>query len=73
MMAEEDDDFADEEGSSRRSEIEDAVTDIAGEGAVPSVDRPELSAEFMAGIDDLSGRKSCLAPASCGRSQGSLA
>ncbi|KIM99155.1 hypothetical protein OIDMADRAFT_56320 [Oidiodendron maius Zn] len=37
-MAEEDGDIADEEGSSRRSETDNATTDIAGEGTVPSED-----------------------------------
>jgi hypothetical protein len=70
MMAEEDEDFADEEGSSRGSESDDAMTDIASEGTVPSGDPPRLLTEFMPDIDDLSDNAN---PASCRRSQGSVA
>lgn len=74
MMAEEDGDIADEEGSSRRSETDNATTDIAGEGTVPSGDRHGLLAEILLYINDLlRGRRSCLAPASGGRSQDSIA
>jgi hypothetical protein len=46
MVADEDGDFADEEGSSRGSETDAAMTDIAGEGTVHCGDRLGLSGVY---------------------------